>query len=95
MVPLSTVCESSKLKESKSYGIFGWKAVGKAVSQVSSPMKAMYYRVRACEEVAQGDALFFASLPQPVCYCHCREQSLSPACSQRESRRLPFFRMQH
>lgn len=42
MTPLSTVCRSSTLKESKSWDMSGWKAVGKTVSHVSSPMKAIY-----------------------------------------------------
>src|SRR6266702_4538931 len=53
MTPLSTVCKSSTLKESKSWVISGWKEVGKTESQVSSPMNAIYtkssMRVLRCE----------------------------------------------
>jgi len=66
MTPLSTVCKSSMLKESKSCGIFGWKAVGQPVSQVSSPTKPIYHRglVRTCEEASSGEMYRFVSLLQ-------------------------------
>jgi len=47
--------------------IFGWKAVGKTVSHVSSPIKAIdlqWGSCRVCEEASSGETHCFVSLMQ-------------------------------